>query len=308
MTIASRSPDLPRVGPGRWSGGWSYLAVVAPIIFGTTYLLTTEFLPPGRPLLIATMRSLPTGLVLIIGSRLPPPGWRLKFVLLSVLYSSAFFPLLFIAAYRLPGGIASVLNSLTPIIVVILSVPLLGLAIHRQQILAGLMGIAGVALLVLRSTARLDLLGLLAMLSCVTMIGLANILVKRWGRPPGMNVMGLTGWTFLIGGLTLVPFTLLFEGLPASLTARNVGGFVYLVVFSGIIAYALLFWSLQRLSASAITFLGLINPVVAAFLGWVVLDQRLNGWQILGAAIVLVAVVLGQRGPREKRAPLPSQG
>ena len=42
------------------------------------------------------------------------------------------------------------------------------------------------------------------------------------------------------------------------------------------------------------TFLSLLNPVVAAVLGWMVLDQRLNGWQILGAVIVLVSVVLGQ--------------
>ena len=42
------------------------------------------------------------------------------------------------------------------------------------------------------------------------------------------------------------------------------------------------------------TFLSLLNPVVAAVLGWIVLDQTLNGWQIVGAVIVLVSVVLGQ--------------
>ena len=47
------------------------------------------------------------------------------------------------------------------------------------------------------------------------MMGLATVLTKRWGRPPGMNAIGFTGWTFLLGGLTLLPFTLAFEGLPA---------------------------------------------------------------------------------------------
>ena len=60
----------------RHTGGWGYLAALTPIIFGTTYLLTTEFLPPDRPLLAGLMRSLPTGLVLIIGSRIPHvAGW-----------------------------------------------------------------------------------------------------------------------------------------------------------------------------------------------------------------------------------------
>src|SRR6478735_5390840 len=153
------------------TGGWGYLAALTPIIFGTTYLLTTEFLPPGRPLLAALMRSLPTGLVLIIGSGLPPRRWIVRFFVLSVLYCSALFPLLFLAAYRLPGGVAAVINSVSPIVVVIISVPLLGSRIRAVQIVAGLLGIGGVALLVLRSNAKLDAVGLLAMLGCVIMMG-----------------------------------------------------------------------------------------------------------------------------------------
>jgi probable blue pigment (indigoidine) exporter len=67
-------------------------------------------------------------------------------------------------------------------------------------------------------------------------------------------------------------------------------------LISGILAYALWFWGLQRLSASAVTFLTLLNPVTAALLGWVVLDQRFNNWQVLGAVLILISVVLGQPG------------
>jgi probable blue pigment (indigoidine) exporter len=89
---------------------------------------------------------------------------------------------------------------------------------------------------------------------------------------------------------------LIIEGLPRHLTARNVAGLIYLVVISGIVAYAIWFWGLERLSASAVTFLTLLNPVTAALLGWVVLDQRLNSWQIVGALLILSSVVLGQPG------------
>ena len=226
-----------------------------------------------------------------------------------MLYASGLFPLLFLAAYRLPGGVAAVINSLSPIFVVIISVPLLGARIRSIQILAGLLGLCGVALLVLRSTARLDALGLVAMLGAVIMMGTATVLTKRWGHPPGMNAIAFTGWTFLFGGLALLPVTLIFEGLPDHLTARNLGGLVYLVLISGITAYALWFWGLRRLSASSVTFLGLLNPVVAALLGWVVLDQRLNSWQILGAIAVLVSVVLGQspRSPRPRMLRCPHE-
>ena len=179
--------------------------------------------------------------------------------------------------------------------------------IRTIDIVAGCLGILGVGLLVLRSTAQLDLAGLLAMTTCVIMMGFSTVLTKRWGPPPGWNAAGFTGWTFLLGGLTLLPFTLAFEGLPSELSARNIGGLVYLVLFSGIVAYGLWFWGLQRLPASSVSFLSLLNPVVAAALGWLVLDQRLNGWQIVGAVIVLASVVLGQNVRLRGRAPVASR-
>jgi probable blue pigment (indigoidine) exporter len=292
--VTAESTPVKAASSDRHTGGWGYAAALTPIIFGTTYVLTTEFLPPGRPLLAALMRSLPTGLVLIIGSPIPSRRWMARFFVLSVLYASGLFPLLFIAAYRLPGGVAAVINSLSPLIVVVISMPLLGTRIRAIQIVAGIMGAVGVALLVLRSDARLDVVGLIAMAGAAIMFSAATVLTKRWGRPEGMTSVGLTGWTFLLAGLTLLPATLLIEGLPDHLTARNIGGLIYLVLISGILAYALWFWGLQRLSASAVTFLTLLNPVTAALLGWVLLDQRLNHWQVLGALLILISVVLGQ--------------
>jgi probable blue pigment (indigoidine) exporter len=299
--MTAESAVTPDAVVDRHTGGWGYLAALTPIIFGTTYLLTTEFLPPDRPLLAGLMRSLPTGLVLIIGSRIPPRRWMARFFILSVLYASGLFPLLFIAAYRLPGGVAAVINSLSPLLVVMIAVPLLHTRIRGIQIIAGILGTVGVAMLVLRSDARLDVIGLIAMAGAAIMFSVATVLTKRWGQPEGMTSIGVTGWTFLLAGLTLLPATLLIEGLPDQLTARNIGGLIYLVLISGILAYALWFWGLQRLSASAVTFLTLLNPVTAAVLGWVVLDQRLNAWQLLGALIILISVVLGQPGAFEWR-------
>ena len=274
---------------------WAYLSVLTPLIWGTTYLLTTNFLPPGRPMLAATMRSLPTGAVLVIGSRRPPPGWLGRLLLLSVLWASGTFPLLFVAAYRLPGGVAAVINSLTPILVLGLSVPLLSTRIRAVQVVAGLLGVAGVALLVLSSHVRLDGWGIVAMVGAVSMMGLATVLMKRWGPPPGLNAVRVTGWTFLFAGITLTPLTLAVEGLPSSVTPREVGGLVYLVLVSGIVAYAVWFWGIGQLTATSVTFLSLLNPVMAAGLGWLVLHQRLSAGQIVGAVVVLASVLLGQR-------------
>lgn len=284
-------------GPGAHSrAATGYLAVLTPLIWGTTYLVTTQLLPPDRPMLAATLRALPAGIVLVAGRPLPPKSWRLRFLLLSVLYVSAFFPLLFIAAYRLPGGVASVINSLAPIGVVILSAVWLSTRIRAVHLIAGALGVVGVGLLVLQSSAELDMVGVAAMVTGVLMMSVATVLTKKWGRPPGMGPLQFTGWTFLLGGLVLVPFTLAIEGLPQHLTTPNLFGYAYLSVFGAIVSYGLWFWCLERLPASAASFLSLINPVFAAFLGWVVLDQSFNGWQLFGGALVLGSVLLGQRG------------
>jgi probable blue pigment (indigoidine) exporter len=185
--VTTESTPIQAAHADRHTGGWGYAAALTPIIFGTTYLLTTEFLPPGRPLLAALMRSLPTGLVLIIGSPIPSRRWMARFFVLSVLYASGLFPLLFIAAYRLPGGVAAVINSLSPLLVVVISVPLLGTRIRAIQIVAGILGAVGVALLVLQSDARLDAVGLIAMGGAVIMFSAATVLTKRWGHPEGMT-------------------------------------------------------------------------------------------------------------------------
>ena len=177
-------------------------------------------------------------------------------------------------------------------IVVVISMPLLGTRIRAIQIVAGIMGAVGVALLVLRSDARLDVVGLIAMAGAAIMFSAATVLTKRGAVPrddhPSVSPAGLSARRTHSAACHL-----LVEGLP-DLTARNIGGLIYLVLISGILAYALWFWGLQRLSASAVTFLTLLNPVTAALLGWVLLDQRLNHWQVLGALLILISVVLGQ--------------
>ena len=100
----------------------------------------------------------------------------------------------------------------------------------------------------------------------------------------------------------LLPLTLIVEGPPPShLTTANVLGFAYLAVISSAVGYTLWFRGIALLSPTEVTFLGLLSPVTATTLGWLVLDQRLTAQQILGAAIVLASVVAVQIGGMRRR-------
>ena len=133
------------------------VTALVPAVWGTTYIVTTQLLPPGRPLLAATLRALPAGLVLLaVARRLPHGCWWWRSGVLGVLNIGLFFGLLFEAAYRLPGGLAATLVSTTPLLVVGLSWPLLSIRPTRWSVAAGATGVGGVALLVFRPGAPLD--------------------------------------------------------------------------------------------------------------------------------------------------------
>ena len=108
------------------------MTALAPAIWGTTYLVTTELLPPDRPLLAAVVRALPAGLVLVVAHPAPAPGmWWWRAAVLGALNIGAFFALLFVAAYRLPGGVAATIGAVQPLLVAGLSAGLLGERLSR---------------------------------------------------------------------------------------------------------------------------------------------------------------------------------
>ncbi|MFF0015252.1 EamA family transporter [Streptomyces sp. NPDC005374] len=287
----------------------SALTALAPAVWGSTYLITTEFLPPDRPLLASTLRALPAGLLLLLMTRTLPRGiWWWRAVVLGVLNIGAFFYLLFLAAYHLPGGVAALVMSIQPMIVLLLGSALLKDRIQPVHLVSCLVGAAGVALLVLQPRAGLDGVGVLAGLLGALSMASGIVLTKRWGRPEGVGLLTFTGWQLTVGGLVLLPVTLAGEGLPDHLTWTNVGGFLYLSVIGALIAYVLWFRGLSRLPALAASFLSFASPLCATVLGYLFLDQTLRPLQLLGAAAVVGAVVLAQPRGRDRRpAPAPPE-
>ncbi|GAB1641909.1 EamA family transporter [Krasilnikovia sp. MM14-A1259] len=274
------------------------VTALTPVAWGTTYAVTTEFLPPDRPLLAATLRALPAGLLLLaLTRRLPRGDWWWRSAVLGALNIAVFFALLFCSAYRLPGGMAAVLGAAQPLVVAGLSALLLSERVSLRTVLAGLAGVAGVAMAVLSASARLDTIGVLAGLGGAVSMGLGLVLAKRWGRP-NASLLTVTGWQLTAGGLMLVPVTLAVEGLPGSLTAGNLAGYAYLSLIGTALAYTMWFRGLERLPATKVSLLALLSPVVATVVGWAALAQELTPAQLVGMAVAFGAVLVGARSAR----------
>ncbi|MDN5853300.1 MAG: EamA family transporter [Actinomycetia bacterium] len=281
------------------------VTALTPSVWGTTYFVTTEYLPPDRPLLAATIRALPAGLLLVaLTRRLPSGAWWWRSMVLGTLNIGAFFAFLFIGAYRLPGGVAATVGAVQPLIVLALAAGLLGQRITLRAGLAGVAGVFGVSLLVLRSDAQLDSIGILAAFGGAATMGTGIVLSKRWVSPA--PVLATTGWQLVAGGLVLLPITALVEGAPpTSFTTENVLGYAYLTIIGSALAYTLWFRGIRELPAIGVTFLTLLSPVVATAVGWLALGEALTPAQAVGALIVLGALIVAQLPSRRQSHPEP---
>lgn len=126
------------------------LTAIALAVWSSTYFVTAEYLPAGYTITAAMLRALPAGLILLLLVRRLPEGiWWQRALLLGALNFSIFWTMLFVAAYRLPGGVAATLAALQPLLVIFLARVLLGSVIRVLSILAAVAGMIEVALLLL---------------------------------------------------------------------------------------------------------------------------------------------------------------
>ena len=217
-----------------------------------------------------------------------------------------FFALFFIAAYRLPGGVAAVLGAVGPFLVAGLAYPLLGERPARKVMIAAAIGVAGVA----PARAAFDRVpgphrprrrGGRGDHRCRwrPCSGGAGVCPPRrppspayWCSPPGSSSRAVCCccrrhcWS---------------RGHHRHLTRSALLGFGYLTLIGTAVAHFLWFRGVSALAPTRVTMLALLSPVVATIMGWIVLGQSLSSGQLAGAALVLGAVVLGASRPSSGR-------
>lgn len=271
---------------------------IAPMVWGSTYFVTQHFLPPDGPLFGAAVRALPIGLLMLAFTRKLPHGkWWWKVVVLGTLNIGAFFALIYLAALRLPGGLAATLTAISPIMMILLAWPLLRERPRLLSMIGAVVGFLGVGLLVLRAGFVVDAIGVIASLGAVSMASLGFVLVKRW-KPP-VDLLPFTAWQLVAGGLLLLPAALIVEGAPPALDGKAIGAFFYIGVISTGLAYVVWFRGLRRMEAGAVALIGLINPVVGTLLGVAFAHEKFGPAQLIGIAAVFFGVLAGQPSVHE---------
>lgn len=265
------------------------LTALAPAIWGSTYIVTSEILPPDRPFTAALIRVLPAGLLLLLFTRRIPLRrdlWRL--VVLSALNIGVFQALLFVAAYRLPGGLAAVLGAIQPLLVMVLAWAVDRRAPAQITLWSAVAGVIGMAVLLLSPQTTFEPIGVIAALLGAACMATGVWLTRRW--QVDLPVLSLTGWQLVIGGLMLAPVAWLVDAPLPVLTLPQWCAYAYLSLAGALLAYALWFRGITRLPGVAVASLGLLSPLAAVALGWIVLSQSMTGTAFIGLIVVLLSV------------------
>lgn len=270
------------------------LTALGPMIWGSTYIVTSEILPANKPFISAFIRGAPAGLLLIMLSRsLPQPQEWGKLLILSLLNIGCFQAMLFIAAYKLPGGLAAVIGAIQPLIVLSFMWCIDKVKPALFTFYSCLASFIGMGLLILSPSTTLDNIGVLAAFTGAFSMGAGTFLAKKWRT--SLSIMGFTGWQLLLGSLSLTPLVIWLDFPLPTLSNSQLFAYFYLSFFGAVIAYFLWFNGIKHLSPVAVSALGLLSPLTASALGWLFSDEKLTGLSLIGFVMVLVSVLYVQK-------------
>jgi probable blue pigment (indigoidine) exporter len=295
---------------------WVPVTAIAPVTWGTTYFVTHRYLPAGYPLYGGAIRALPAGLLLLVVSRrLPHGAWWWRSLVLGALNMGAFFALIYLAAQTLPTSVASTIMATSPVVMMLFAWAALAERPRVAQLGGAALGIGGVALMLLGRGGTVLPTGVLASVSAMVMSSFGYVLAKKWSGD--IDVISLTAWQLVAGGLILTPAAILTEGAPPTVDGRALVGFGYVTVVATALAFAAWFTGLRHLGAGTVGLVGLLNPITGVLLGTAVAGEGLTAQQVCGLALVLAGILLGQpvmtrllrcRPARYRPAPAPAAG
>jgi probable blue pigment (indigoidine) exporter len=240
---------------------------------------------------------LPAGIVLLVLGRFVST-WRPRgrrewsaTVGLALANFGIFFPLLIVAVYRLPGGVAASVGGTQPLLVLAFSWLIVGRRARPVEVAIAAAAVIGVALVVIRPGAAIDPAGVLAALGANMSFSIGVVLTRLQAPPP--NRLASTGWQLAISGLLLFPLAIAAEGAPPPVAARSAVGFAYLSLIGTAAAFVIWFNGVRRLPTTAPPLLGLAAPVTGVVMGWLVLAESLATLQILGFGVTIAAITHG---------------
>jgi len=197
------------------------------------------------------------------------------------------------------SGLAALIIAVTPLWFLVLDTLLLGDHHVSARGKAGLsLGVVGLIVLLWPDLSATNSFGRVQLWASISLLGgsfswaLGSVLTKRW-KSPHVDPFSATAWQMIAAGLGNLLFAVGARDFSKVVwTPRGICATVCLVICGSWIGYTAYIWLLNHVPTSKVSTYAYVNPVVAVFLGWLVLHEPVNGYILAGSAIVIASVIL----------------
>ena len=293
---------------------WLALGIVY-VVWGSTYLAIRVMVETMPPLLSGGVRHVVAGAIIfaILLLRRGPGAFRLRRseliggALVGLLLLLGGNGLVVLGEREVPSGLTALIVAVVPLCVVVLRV------MFREKIASGTIlgvvaGFIGVAILIVPEgiTGRVDVVSMLMIVGAAISWSIGSYMSRRLDMPH--DPLASTGVQMLVGGVALLATGALTGETvqPEQFSTESLLSLGYLILFGSVLAYTAYTWVLIHASVSRVSTYAYINPVVAVFLGWLLLRETVDLTMIIGAAVIIISVWMVIR--TEARRPKPSAG
>lgn len=254
----------------------------------------------AEPLTLFTIRfllagSILLGYVLIAGKwETPKPTEFLQLTIFGAFNTALYLGIFIIALHEVAAGITTLMIALNPLLISLLSSIWMKRPVTRKEWSSIVLGMAGVAIatypLLQNGYATLTGMVLLILSMLTYSIGSVYYASVKWT----LGRSSINGWQVFIGGLLLLPFTLIFEGGGTTYDTRFWLSITWLIIPVSIVAVQLWLYLLKIDTVRASLWL-LVCPIFGLLFSTWLLDEPFTLYTALGAVLVLVSLYLGQK-------------
>lgn len=275
------------------------------IIWGTTYLairIGVENLPP---VLFTGLRWIVAGPLLLIilllrKYKLPNKNDLLHLGISGLLLIGGGNGLVVFAEQWVPSGLTALLITTVPFwIVGINAIIPQGKKINPTILLGLLLGLVGVGIIFGEDFVRLfdpSYLGGVIGLMFAVFLWSVGTLYSKYKKISVHPLMG-AATQMIIAGIVITALGLILgEGSKFHFTNSSFYSYLYLVIVGSLVGYGSYVYAIAHLPVSLVATYAYVNPIIALFLGWLVLDEKISLWVILSAVVILIGVTLVKKG------------
>ena len=270
------------------------------VIWGSTYLLNKIAVAEVAPFFLAAIRFSSAGIIIFIIARIMKLDLSIT---KRKLLNSSFVGFLFLvygngvfvwALKYIDSGFASLLASTQPLVVLLLMRLIDNKKMQAKSLIGIALGVLGMYLLVSQQeliTNENMLIGIAMIFSCVLVWSYASIYVGKADLPK--NYFVSTGYQMIISSFMLVIASVIFDEdwvSPLNWSMNVVWSMLLLISFGSIIAFTAFNYLLKEVSTEKVSTSAYVNPVIALFLGWYILDEQLSLQSIIASVILLTGV------------------